>query len=621
MALDRRTCLLLALLVLILGSQLCGGLAVRVMITLVIAGLGFGLLRSRGDALNELNRRFEAERIQTQILKLLVRGGEQSFDTDLQEALRRSAAFCQAECGFLCRHEPDGGVSVIACATESGAPPIPDQILEAVFADAIPQLEADEPVTLDSVRKFLAGRQAAVFVWNPIELQSLLLVPVFDHGLMWGAAGVHSRREGRRWNDLEIHLLRVVAEVMSGAWGRHQAEISLHAAMEEAQASSRVKSQFLANMSHEIRTPLNCVVGLSEHLDDLGPTPEQRQCLEMIRHSADVLLQVINDVLDISRIEAGKIEIQHEDFDLARLLRNTIGMFTAQVEAKDLVLDLHLASDLPAVVRGDEARIGQVLTNLLGNAVKFTHEGGICLSVAPVAAAGAGGAEMRIRFEVIDSGIGIAADKLKTIFDCFTQADASTTRLYGGTGLGLAISRSLAGLMRGTLAVASMVGQGSVFALEVPLDVVAVAAQPGGGDLATAAAERPDIAPGCRVLIVEDNPMNQVVARKLLTSLGCEATVADDGSAALALLGWQDFDLILMDYMMPGMDGPETVRRLRGMGGRLARVPVVALTANALESHRTECLNAGMDGYLTKPIRKQELIELLAGLSREPARI
>jgi len=604
------------LLALIAGSSLVDGVVVRIAMGLAAAVLAWLLLRSRAEAVDALGRGLEAERIQTQILKLLVRGGERTFVPDLEEALRRAAAFCQAEAGFLCRYDPSGEVSVVAGAAGEGAEPIPNQVLEAVFADAVQRLQADEPVTLLSVRKFLKGRQAAVFVWNPVDLQSLLLVPVFDQGRMWGAIGVHSRTEGRRWTSLEIHLLRVVAEVMSAAWGRYRAETSLKAAMEEAQASSQAKSRFLANMSHEIRTPLNCVVGLSEHLCDLGPTAEQRQCLDMIRHSADVLLQVINDVLDISRIEAGKVEIQTDTFDLPKLLHNTVGMFTARTEAKHLLLDLNLAPDLPLLVRGDEARLGQILTNLLGNAVKFTHEGGICLAAAPVPPT-AGNADERIRFDVIDSGVGIAPDKLEKIFDNFTQADASTTRLYGGAGLGLAISRSLAGLMNGALTVASVEGQGSVFTLEVPLPVVACALSTDPPVADETAAGPASIPPGCRVLVVEDNSMNQMVARKLLVSLGCEVTVADDGPAALDLLSWQEFDLVLMDYMMPGMDGPETVRRLRARGGRLADLPVVALTANALESHRTECLSAGMDGYLTKPIRKKDLIRYLASLPRE----
>jgi CheY-like chemotaxis protein len=306
-----------------------------------------------------------------------------------------------------------------------------------------------------------------------------------------------------------------------------------------------------------------------------------------------------------------------EAFNLRRLLDNTVGIFATRADDKGLSLDLDVPDDLPPVVRGDAARLGQILTNLIGNAVKFTQEGGICLAVS-VGRAPGGVAAPVFRFDVTDSGIGIAPDKLDRIFDCFTQADPSTNRLYGGTGLGLAISRSLAELMGGRLSAASVEGQGSVFSLELSLAPVNVAA--GRNADRAEDSEPPAQFPGFRVLVVEDDALNQMVTRKMLNSLGCDVEVVEDGRLALDLVTWQEFDLILMDFQMPGLDGPETTRALRAREGWCAEVPVVALTANALDTHQRICLEAGMDGFLTKPIRKRELAHTLASLLA-PARL
>ena len=584
----RRTYMVVILAALVIGAMVSGEATARLALATLAGGLTFALIYSRGVALDDLARGLEAERAQTRILELLLRGGGRDLGADLEEALQEAVVFCRAEVSFIGRCESDDLVRILASTGDAGD----SAELERIVASQLVEHGALQPI--EAVVRHGTG------------LKSLLLVPVLNESQLWGVIGITDHRGGRSWDGPEIPLLRVAAGVMSAACGRALAEAATREAMETARASCEAKGRFLANMSHEIRTPLNCVVGLSEHLYDLNPTPEQLQNLDLIRHSGDVLLQVITDILDLSRIEAGGIEVLDEEFDLGQLLDNTVGMFNTRAEEKGLALELDLAVDLPTIVRGDEARLGQVLTNLLGNAIKFTREGGVCLAVSAVA-------PTRFRFDVIDSGIGIADDKLGPIFESFTQADASTTRLYGGTGLGLAISRSLADLMDGTLAVASIEGQGSVFSLVLPLAVVAARLE-----IAAAADcphQRTDSSfAGTRVLVVEDHPLNQTVARKLLESLGCDVTVAEDGTVALDLLRWQEFDLILMDFMMPGMDGPETTRRLRARGGRLADVAVVALTANALGSHEITCREAGMDGFLTKPIRKQDLVGVLLDL-------
>jgi len=566
-----------------------------------------------------LARGLVAERTQTGILRRLVQGRHESFQEDLEKALSQVAEFCHAEMGLLAQREDEGMARIVAFAAKPGGASVPDLVMEELFSEAIARLKQDQHVVLRNIRQKLNGKQGQFFSWNRVLIRSLILVPVFDQGELCGCLGVHSRRRDKEWSNLEISMLRVVAEVMSAAWGRHRVEASLKETTEAARASNAAKSQFLANMSHEIRTPLNCVMGLSDHLFDLDPTEEQQQCLNLIRHSGDVLLNVINDILDLARIESGKVPLQLSDIKLDSLLKNTMGMFKGRAEEKGLNLDLRLDPLLPDEVRTDEVRLSQILTNLIGNAIKFTAEGSVTLVAEPV---GPSGSDLHpwIRFRVEDTGIGIDDNKLDLIFDSFTQADASTTRNYGGTGLGLAISRSLADLMEGELTATSEVGAGSNFILELPMSVALGETDLATGNLMPNPTQVPtELPPGLKVLVVEDNIMNQVVAERILSSQGCEVMLADHGQQALDQLATLTVDLVLMDYMMPGMDGPETTRRLRALGGRFAEIPVVALTANALDSHQQECLAAGMDGFLTKPIRKHELLKVLASLPKATA--
>jgi two-component system, sensor histidine kinase len=382
----------------------------------------------------------------------------------------------------------------------------------------------------------------------------------------------------------------------------------LKASNEAAEAASRAKSAFLATMSHELRTPMNGVVGMTELLLNANLAAPQRRSVEVIRHSATSLLQILNDILDFSKIEAGQLETESLPFDLRRTTDHALSVLQPQVEAKGLQLRMDWPDDLPTAVVGDPTRFAQIVTNLVGNALKFTAQGSVTLR----ARLAAGAPEPRFRFEIEDTGVGIAPDALPRLFQSFTQSDNSITRKYGGTGLGLAIVRRLCELMGGECGARSEPGCGSTFWFELPLKrdlqlqsaaatgVFQVLRPRRGG-----AGDTPDL----HVLLVEDNLINQEVTLGMLELLGIRSSVADNGRIALEMLsGPHEFGLVLMDCQMPEMDGLEATRRVRALeaadGGR---VPIIALTANAMVGDREACLGAGMDDFLSKPFQLRDL--------------
>jgi len=357
-------------------------------------------------------------------------------------------------------------------------------------------------------------------------------------------------------------------------------------------------------MSHELRTPMNGVIGMTEILTESELTSDQRLSAETIQHSAQSLLKIINDILDFSKIEAGRLEIEKRSFHLKHVVKMTSEMFMPDALAKGLKLNWHYPEDVPSFLVGDEVRIRQVLTNLVGNAVKFTREGGVFVDVSKVEQSVD---SVKLCVSVRDTGVGVSEAQQELIFDKFTQADLSTTREFGGTGLGLSISKQLVEMMGGRIGLRSEPGVGTTFYFIVTMALPGKSMDASGPE--TVIPEKFNV----RVLLAEDNHVNQLVAKKILKLLGVTVEVVGDGAKALAKLQEDPaFDLVLLDCQMPVMDGYTTATEIRKLSGPVARIPIVAMTAHAMSGDREKCIAAGMDEYITKPIKKAVVAKVLS---------
>ncbi len=419
-------------------------------------------------------------------------------------------------------------------------------------------------------------------------------------------------------NDMRASLLEQVETRQ--AMERQAQQLAVE--KEAAELASAAKGEFLANVSHEIRTPMNAIIGMADLTLHSGLPEPQRGYIQRVRSSADLLMGILNDILDFSKIEAGKLDIDTVDFDLDDVVRSVSEIVGVRAREQSLILSSEVATDVPPRLRGDPLRLQQVLLNLMGNAVKFTARGRVALRVDTVAAvasageSGEAGQALRLRFTVQDTGLGMTADQMSRLFQPFTQADASTSRRFGGTGLGLAISRQLVERMGGRIDVASEPGHGSTFWVELPFGVVAQA--PTAVPMATVtrlmslpgAADHPELA-GLRVLLVEDNEVNQELAVALLERVGIQVTLAGDGHQALACLKAGEFDCVLMDCQMPEMDGYTATRLMREQP-QWSRLPVIAMTANAMSGEREKVLEAGMNDHVPKPVPVGELYRKIA---------
>ncbi len=419
--------------------------------------------------------------------------------------------------------------------------------------------------------------------------------------------------------DASGELIRIVGLAEDITERKHHEAELIHARA-AADAANTAKSRLLANMSHEIRTPMNGVIGTLQLMSLTSLTPEQRRFVTIIENSGRSLLALIDDILDLSKIEAGKLTLERVEFNLLRLAEDVVQSLAGQAEPKGLVLTLRAAPDTPTLVRGDSNRLRQVLTNLTSNAIKFTERGAVTLKLALVAQAEG---KTTIRFEVTDTGIGLRPEQIQPLFSAFSQADVSTTRRYGGTGLGLAISKQIIEMMGGKIGVESREREGSTFWCTAVLDTAAATAPRAEADpvdprRAPAPAQAAALNRTARILIAEDNAVNRFVALSQVTKLGYQADVVTNGAEAVLALQKGEYDLVLMDCEMPEMDGYEATRRVRE--ARLSRAPIIAVTASAMPEDREKCIAAGMDDVLSKPVDLSRMADVLALWLRAPPR-
>ena len=734
---------------------------------LQVLGISIDITRQKKAEIALANR-LSFEQTATSALQQFIKCTVDNFDDNITHILETVARFANGKRCCIYRFEENSLAADLLYFWQKEQPgsdtPPPKRLATGDLSWLNKWFNLNKPYVAQYMSGLPDEAEGCSQAWGSSEDCALLLLPIHYQGSIFGFLGLDSS-ECNQWSNEEIVLLRNIVDLFITVWTKLETEKNLTRAMEEARASSLAKSEFLANMSHEIRTPMNCVIGISDLLMDLEPTPNQKQYLEMISQSGSSLLVLINDILDLSKIEAGQLELDLAETNLRDLVEEVAGLIAFNAQAKNLEMVCRYAPGAPDMVICDPNRLRQVLTNLLNNAVKFTNKGHIYLNVEPI---GQKDQLLELQFQISDTGIGIPPDKLEKIFDKFTQADTTTTRRFGGTGLGLSISQQLVQLMNGQIQADSIEGSGATFTFTLSVEVIENSLQapehptePETGILVISSHELGcevlaeqvrhlgyacNTALGCQqslkrlddkvqeggrawshilvdqdvlpedthliqdflekipaetrpklvlltslssilreadltsggfsgtltkpvrpsrlaevlsgaqsldrvsvptvtsvdmscpvtqevstlteqepqpdqplVLLAEDNPFNQKVAQGMLKLLGCLVELANNGAEALAMVQEQPYDLIFMDCQMPEMDGYEATRMIRKLSGPQSETTIIAMTANALSGDRRACFTAGMDDFLSKPITKSMLSEMLAKWEILPA--
>ncbi len=433
-------------------------------------------------------------------------------------------------------------------------------------------------------------------------------VPLQSKGEIFGVISLQSYDDETAFTKEDLDILVFVSNQISLAITKIQAEESLKIAKFKAEEAAIAKQQFLSSMSHEIRTPLNAVIGMSQLLLDIKPRPDQIEYLSALKYSGETLLSLINDILDFNKLESEKLVLEELDINPLLIVKKTMNIFLAKAKEKDNVLELGRAENIPEFVLGDKVRLSQILTNLIGNAIKFTEFGTITVNVELESE---NSDQQVLKFEIEDTGIGISKDNKEMIFESFTQERSDITRLFGGSGLGLAICKKLVEAQNGRIWVESSPGFGSIFSFTIPF---------GKSDHKPEKAEKSKPGPktktylkGLKILVVEDNKLNRVVAKKFLENWGVSVDEAENGVLCADMVRKNSYDLVLMDLQMPVMDGYEATKKIKNMdNGKFKELPVIALTASILIEVKEKIENAGLDDILIKPFEALDLYEIIS---------
>jgi len=526
----------------------------------------------------------------------------EDFDGQIREALRKMGEHAELDRIYIFETDLKAQRVVNKFAWCKSTVTIDTDNFEQALLEAIPCCKEH----LSSGQRVIASHLSALpevcaDVFKSQGVRSVMIIPLFIRNEFYGFIGFDTCTKYKDWDESEINLLQTVSNLIGHAYEREITKCELIAAKEQAEAAARAKTEFLSTMSHEIRTPMNAVIGLSHLLMQDEPKPEQINNLKTLKFASENLFSLINDVLDLNKIDAGRIEFEQADFNFDTLLGGLEHSFALTAKKNNTRFIIEKSADVPRSLIGDPTRLTQVLTNLVSNALKFTKDGLVTLKINLLEQ---NSETTQLAFEVSDTGIGISADKLETIFEPFAQAETNTTRMFGGTGLGLSIIRKLLALQNSDIQVKSTPGEGTIFSFDLSFGTNQTTIQP----TLPAPVTRDDLK-GLRVLLVEDTDINVTVATQFLEKWGVTIELAENGKIAVQKATKQLFDLILMDLQMPVMNGFEATKAIRQFGGKYADVPIIALTASAELAVRREALEYNMNDYIAKPFYPKELYE------------